>query len=70
MQVGDLVKVVDSTDVLVPISLWNLNLIGVIAKISDEERHGPFASVWVQWLGNIDWDIEYIKNLEVISNVK
>ena len=70
MRVGDLVKVVDNASMFMPISQWNLNLIGVVTELGDSDWYGPHASVCVQWLGNTDWDIEYIKNLEVISNVK
>ncbi len=39
---------------------------GIITEWS-AHQDGPMASGWVQWGGNVDWDIEYLEDLEVIN---
>ena len=40
--------------------------VGIITEWTAHED-GPLASGWVQWSGNIDWDIEYLEDLELIN---
>jgi len=62
MQVGDLVKLIDAP-----------HQHGPNRPASDYKRRGvliecTFRLGWVQWVGNSDWDCEYVEDLEVVSS--
>jgi hypothetical protein len=40
--------------------------LGIITEWAVHED-GPLTSGWVRWNGNIDWDIEYLEDLELLS---
>ena len=69
MKVGDLVKLKScasslSTDVRRPTQEYER--LGIITEWTAHED-GPLASGWVRWNGNIDWDIEYLEDLELVN---
>ena len=70
MKIGDLVKLSGHA-----VKQWHTTerrpakeyeRVGIITEWTAHED-GPLASGWVQWSGNIDWDIEYLEDLELIN---
>jgi len=67
MKVGDLVKLKDCASLGYtdePRAREEYGRIGIIAEWAED---GPLASGWVRWCGNVDWDIEYVEDLEIIN---
>ena len=67
MKVGDLVRLLDDTEV----RKYNMDIPAHLVAIVVEQ--GPpvvpesFASIWVQWQGRPDWDNMYIEDLVIVS---
>mgnify|MGYP001275248859 FL=1 len=66
MQVGDLVR--RKKRLYIGLS----EEIGIVTETVDACEIGewdPNDSVWVQWIGKPDWDMEWPSELETISNI-
>jgi len=69
MKVGDLVKLNKDAPDAPGINSRPPSEFGRIGIITEWKAHedGPLLSGWVRWGGNVDWDIEYAEDLEVVS---
>ena len=70
MQVGDLVRILDSGSGLVHDGEIPPDAIGiVVAEPSTAcfQKGGALPSMWVQWPGRGDWDSMEIEDLEIVS---
>ena len=73
MQVGDLVKLINNPCQPFASATGHpkdFERVGLVIKFTCHGENGPLASGWVQWAGNMDWDCEFIEDLEVISATK
>jgi len=67
MQVGDLVKLIDAPHQRGPSRpASDFKRTGVLVECTFRMQRGDL--IWVQWIGNSDWDCEYIEDLEGISD--
>ena len=67
MRVGDLVKLIpEAVEGRMRRPERDYERVGVITEWTAHDD-GPLASGWVWWSGNFDWDIEYVEDLEVVS---
>jgi hypothetical protein len=68
VKIGDLVKLNSSATEgieLNPRPPNDYERVGIVTEW--EKQESPLASGWVRWGGNVDWDIEYEEDLEIIS---
>ena len=68
MKVGDLVRLLDDSEVHRTNQDINPKSVGIIVETPDNTyADGPLSSAWVKWNGHADWDSMFIEDLEIIS---
>ena len=70
MQVGDLVRILDSGSGLVYDGEIPPDAIGIVVEEPSTpcfQKGGAMPSMWVQWPGRGDWDSMEIEDLEIVS---